>query len=108
MAIISCPSCRKQISDKSKHCSHCDTEIGEMTSEAIASKRRVTKLKKSQSIQVQTFLALILFVGGFSIWYWESQPSDSWISFAGQGMIAVGFVWYMVNRVRLILLKKRA
>lgn len=77
-----------------------------MSSEAMASKRRVAKINKSQSIQVQTFIALMLFVGGFTLWYWEVQPSESWTRLAGQGMIAVGFIWYLINRVRLIVLKR--
>ena len=106
MAIISCPHCHKQISDKSKNCSHCDVDIAKMTDEALASKQRIAKIDKSQSIQMQTFVALLLFVGGFTLWYWEVQPSESWTSYAGQAMIAVGFIWYMINRVRLILLKR--
>ena len=106
MAIISCPSCNQQISDKSICCSHCDIDIANMTSENLASKQRVNKIKRNQSIQVQTFLALLMFVGGFTLWYWEEQPSESWFSILGQGMIDVGFIWYIVNRARLIISNK--
>ena len=107
MAIISCPFCQHQISDKSKLSNQCDDDIGAMSNEQIASKHRVLKIKKNQSIQVQTFMALLLFVGGFSLWYWEDKPGESWLSLGGQGLIVVGFIWYIVNRARLIFNKRR-
>ena len=103
MAIISCPFCHAKISDKTKICSHCDGDLYSLTSEQIASKHKVSRIHKSQSIQVQTFLALMLFVGGFTLWYWDDRPGESWFSVAGQGMIVFGFVWYVVNRARLML-----
>lgn len=106
MAIISCPSCNQQISDKSVCCSHCDIDIANMSSESLQSQQRVKKIKQNQSIQVQTFLALLLFVGGFTVWYWEEPSAQSWLTMLGEGMIAVGFVWYIINRARLIMLNR--
>lgn len=107
MAIISCPSCRKQISDKAAICNHCDCELSKQSSESIASQSRVKRIERAQSIQTQTFIALLLFVGGFSLWYWKDTFDDQWYNTLGQGMIGVGFIWYLVNRVRLILNKRK-
>ncbi|MDP2561534.1 hypothetical protein [Psychrobium sp. 1_MG-2023] len=106
MAIISCPSCQKQISDKASMCMHCDATIGPISKESMESSARVHKIKQAQGIQIQTFLALILFLAGFTIWYWDDKPDEYWFNIIGQGMIAVGFFWYLLNRVRLILLKR--
>jgi len=107
MAIISCPSCQKQISDKATVCNHCDSDLGAQDSDVIASHNRVKRIKIAQSIQNQTFVALLLFVGGFSLWYWEDTIDDQWYNILGQSMIAVGFIWYLFNRVRLILNKRK-
>lgn len=107
MAIISCPQCNEQISDKAKVCVHCDVEITEQTAESLASKNRVKRIEAMQSIQTQTFIALLLFVGGFSLWYWKDTFDDQWYNKLGQGMIAVGFIWYLVNRVRLMIIKRK-
>ncbi len=107
MAIVSCPQCNKQISDKAATCSHCDVELNKQTAESIASAGRVKRIEQAQSIQTQTFIALILFVGGFSLWYWQDTLDDQWYNTLGQGMIAVGFIWYLVNRIRLMVLKRQ-
>jgi len=107
MAIISCPQCQQQISDKATRCEHCDGEVKGHDAEVMESMTRVNRIKMAQSIQNQTFVALLLFVGGFTLWYWRNTFDDQWYNILGQGMIAVGFIWYLVNRVRLIVNKRK-
>jgi len=107
MAIISCPHCQQQISDKAVLCQHCDADIAGRTTEVMASQNRVKRIERAQSLQVQTFIALMLFVGGFTLWFWQDTFDEQWYNYLGQGMIAVGFLWYLANRVRLILNKRK-
>jgi hypothetical protein len=106
MALVDCPSCNKKISDKSLACPNCGFCIGEATSEDISRKRNLQKHSKTQKIQTQSMIAMLMFVTGFGFMYWGgAQPGDIQHNIA-IGATLIGFVWYIVNRVRLIFVKK--
>ena len=106
MALIDCPSCNKKISDKSQNCQHCGFALGNASSEDIARKHSLNKYLKNQNIQTQSMIAMLLFVAGFGFMYWGgAAPGDLQHNLA-IGLAIVGFIWYIVNRVRLILLKR--
>ncbi|MDO6567654.1 hypothetical protein Q4561_11350 [Alteromonas sp. 1_MG-2023] len=106
MALVDCPSCNKKTSDKAKICPHCDFKIGDASSEDIERKKSLQKFKKLQSIQNQSLLAMIIFVAGFGFMYWGgTRPGDLQHNLAIVASIA-GFVWYLVNRVRVVLIKR--
>jgi len=107
MAIISCPQCQKNISDKATRCEYCDVSLANQDAESAAIQGRINRIKVAQSLQTQTFIALMLFVGGFSLWYWENAFDEQWYNKLGQGMIAVGFIWYIINRLRTMLNKRK-
>jgi hypothetical protein len=106
MALIDCPSCSKKISDKAQSCQHCDFTLGNVNAEDISRKKSLNKYLKSQNVQTQSMVAMLLFVSGFGFMYWgEAAPDGLQYNFA-IGLSVVGFVWYIVNRVRLIILKR--
>lgn len=106
MALTDCPSCNKKISDKAKQCPHCDFATGDATAEDILRKKELNKYKKLHSIQNQSMVAMLLFVGGFGFMYWGgAQPGGLQHNLAIAGSL-IGFVWYVVNRVRLIFIKR--
>lgn len=106
MALTDCPSCNKKISDKAKSCQHCGFAVGDASAEDVARKKNIQKFHKAQSIQNQSMLAMLMFVAGFGFMYWGGvQPGDTQHSIA-IGCSVVGFVWYIVNRVRLIIHKR--
>jgi hypothetical protein len=108
MALTDCPACSKKISDKSKVCSHCGFAMGEATSEDILRKQKMNRFKKMHSIQTQSMLAMLLFVAGFGFMYWGgAKPGDMQHNLAILASIS-GFVWYLINRVRLVILKRFA
>lgn len=112
MAIISCPSCSEQISDKAKQCPHCDVSMSQDVQDKVQSSSKVERIKKIQSIQFQTMLALLLSIGGFIFYYFEIESfvtaddlqMQQWI---GMGTIIAGLVWYLINRVRISYLIKK-
>ena len=106
MAIITCPSCNKSISDKAPQCSHCQYDFTGSSQEQMERQRRMSQYRRRQSLQTQTFFALILFVGGFALWFWNGEQAGGWRSYVGQAGIALGFTWYLVNRARLLLNKR--
>ncbi|MCF6435707.1 MULTISPECIES: hypothetical protein [Pseudoalteromonas] len=107
MAIVQCPGCSKSISNKTKVCPHCQLQLGELTEEQIERLAIKKRISKQQKFMNHSFLALILFLGGFLYMYWHQPEPDSLQMIAAQGAIAVGCVWYLVNRVVLIYLKKK-
>lgn len=106
MALIDCPSCSKKISDKAQSCQHCDMTLETVNAEDIARKQNLKMYLKNQKIQTQSMVAMLLFVAGFGFMYWgEAQPGGLQHNLA-VGCSIIGFAWYIVNRVRLIMLKR--
>lgn len=107
MAITSCPSCSKAISDKHPACPHCHEPLQNLDEEQRARLKSRRYVAKKQSLMNHSFIALIIFLGGF-LYLYAYQPSDESIEMnLTYGAITVGFVWYLVNRIRILLLKKK-
>ena len=106
MALTDCPSCNKKVSDKAKLCPHCNFAVGDASAEDILRKQNLQKFQKKQSVQNQSLVAMLLFIAGFGFMYWGgTQPGDLQHNLAIVASV-IGFVWYIVNRVRLALLKR--
>ena len=106
MALTNCPACNKKISDKAKSCQHCGFAVGSASADDILRKKNLQKFQKVQSVQNQSMVAMLMFIAGFGFMYWGGvQPGDVQHTMA-IGCSVVGFVWYIVNRVRLIFIKR--
>jgi uncharacterized membrane protein (DUF106 family) len=90
MAVINCPSCKKKISDKAKSCQYCQLELTE----------------KSQQLMNHSFIAMLLFCGGFLFLYWQDAQPGTWQYVIAIASTILGFILYIVTRVRLILAKR--
>lgn len=106
MALIDCPGCGKKISDKASTCQHCNFAVGQASPEDIARKNSLKKYLKRQSIQNQSMLAMLLFVGGFGFMYWGGTTQDDVQFKIAFATATIGFAWYIINRVRLVFIKK--
>ena len=106
MALIDCPSCSKKISDKAQTCQHCDFTLGTVNADDIARKRNLNKYLKNQNIQMQSMIAMLLFVSGFGFMYWGGASPEGLQYNLAIGLSVLRFVWYIANRVRLIILKR--
>lgn len=105
MALINCPNCKKKISDKAKSCSHCQLDLTNLDEEKMHSLKQVSLIKSSQQLMTHSFIAMLLFCGGI-FWLWQDNPVDSWQYVAAITTTVVGFLFYIITRVRLILLKR--
>jgi hypothetical protein len=106
MAIIKCPQCDNSISDKQKVCPHCELDMTNLTEEKIQSLSKLNRLKKNQALQTYQFVAMLLFLGG-CYGYYNAKDTESPQYLLTLACILVGFVWYIVNRVLIILAKRR-
>lgn len=107
MAIVSCPFCGHKVSDKAAKCSKCSSDLSNLTPEKMASLARSKALDKSQSLVNHSMLALLLFLSGFGLMYWwNPEPGGVQQMFAGAA-IGIGFCWYIITRIRIMLLKRK-
>jgi len=111
MAIINCPSCTQKISDKAKTCSNCNYDfVNKATSEGLneeqlASKKKLAHIKKKYSLQMQAMAGIILVLLGASLWYFGGRGFDT-SAIMKLSLLAIGAIWYLTTRVRLIMFKK--
>ncbi|MFC6439855.1 hypothetical protein [Bowmanella sp. JS7-9] len=106
MALVDCPACSKKISDKARTCQHCGFAIGDADADDILRKAKYQKFKKKQSLMNQSMLAMLMFIAGFAVIFWGEPEMNSLQQYIGIGCCVIGFCWYILNRLRLILLKK--
>lgn len=107
MAIVNCPNCGKKISDKAAECGHCRQDISALTPEKLEQLERNRRFDQAQRLMNHSMIALVMFLGGFGIMYWWQPESGSYNRYLAIGAIAVGFVWYIITRIRIILLKRK-
>ncbi|GHE82645.1 hypothetical protein [Thalassotalea profundi] len=106
MAVISCPSCKKKISDKAKSCSHCQLDLQNFDEEKFQTINKINLINKSQKLMIHSFIAILLFCGGFLFFYLEEVQLGTWQYTVAVMSTVVGFVLYLVTRIRLFLLKR--
>ena len=106
MAVINCPSCKKKISDKAKTCEHCQLDLTVLDADKIASLKRVSVVVKSQQLMNHSFIAMLLFCGGFLFLYSQDAQPGTWQYVVSIASAILGFILYLITRVRLILIKR--
>jgi hypothetical protein len=108
MAVIDCPQCKKKISNKSTSCHYCQLNLTNADAEQLAYLRKVNVINKSQRIMLLSFIAMLLFCGGFLFFYWYEVQPGTWQYLSSVASAIVGFCLYVVTRVQLILLKRKS
>ncbi len=106
MAIINCPGCNKKISDKAKSCHHCDLTLVGLDDEKRSSLKKVSMAEASQKLTNQSMIAMLLFCGGFLFLYYQDAQPGTWQYITAITGTAIGFILYIITRVRLVFLKK--
>lgn len=87
-------------------CPHCDTALAGLDEHERAKLANRRFVQRKQALLNQSFVALIIFLGGFLYLYSREPAAESLEQMTTYGAIATGFVWYIINRIRIILLKK--
>jgi len=77
-----------------------------LDAEKIDSLKKVDYVKKSQTLMNHSFIAMLLFCGGFlALFYREEMSSGDWQHNTALASTIAGFVLYLITRVRLVMLK---
>ncbi len=107
MAIINCPNCQKKISNKAAECSHCQLDLKNLDSEKLQRLTNVNKIQKFQSLMNHSFIAMLLFCGGFLVIFLRNSVPFSLEYILSASATIIGFILYIVTRIRLIFLKNK-
>lgn len=106
MAVINCPKCKKKISDKAKECNHCQLDLVNLDSEKMQSLSTITLIEKQQKLMTLSFVAMLLFCGGFLFLYWQDAQPGTWQYVTSITSTVIGFFLYLIIRIQLIFLKR--
>lgn len=107
MAVINCPSCNKKVSDKAKTCSHCNIQINTLDQEQLHAIEAEQRIRKKQTLMNHSFIAMLLFCGGFLFLFWQNAQPGSWQYYTSVASTVIGFILYIITRVRLVFLKRK-
>ena len=107
MAVINCPSCKKKISDKAKTCSHCDLPLQELDGDKMANLNQVNRIKQAQRLMNYSFIAMLLFCGGFLYMFWDNVEKGTWQHALAMTTTVIGFIMYIVIRIKLLFFKRK-
>ncbi len=107
MAVIRCPGCKKKISDKAKQCSHCNLPLTELNSDKMASLNRVNRINQGQKLMNYSFVAMLLFCGGFLFMFWDNVEQGTWQHTTAMASSIIGFILYIVIRIKSLFFKRQ-
>lgn len=107
MAVINCPGCKKKVSDKAKTCNHCSLDLSALDSEQLASLNRVSLINKTQRLMNFSFIAMLLFCGGFFFMFRDNVAPGSWQHNIAMVTTIIGFIMYIIIRGMLLFTKRK-
>jgi len=106
MALINCPECGKQVSDKAMACPNCGVGIAS-AAESRGSGTTVTTVQEtSKKLKLHTLGSVILILFGV-IWVIAATSAVEHGGDPGIGvslapfLIFAGFVWFIATRIRI-------
>jgi len=106
MAVINCPGCKEKISDKAKECSHCGLSLQALDSDKIANLNHINRINQAQRLMTYSFVAMLLFCGGFLFMFWDNVEPETWQHNLAMASTVIGFIMYIIIRVRLLFFKR--
>lgn len=107
MAVINCPSCKKKISDKATSCSHCNLDLSDLDTDKINSLNRINSIQQAQRLMNYSFVAMLLFCGGFLFMFWDNVEQGTWQHKLAMTSTVIGFILYIVIRIKLLFIKRK-
>lgn len=110
MAIVNCPQCNKQISDKAAACNECGFVLQGLDPKSLERKRAYRKADQITKLTTHGMWSILLFVAGIAgVVYFrdETSPDPTWQSQVALVMTVIGFIWYIINRMRLVAARRR-
>jgi len=85
-------------------CPHCASQL----SEDNDTLKEVSHIRRSNQLMTHTMIAMTLFVAGMAIWFWGGEPAEGLRATIGGIFFALGFIGYLVTRIRMVLHKRKS
>ena len=102
MALINCPECNKEVSDKAATCPSCGVTIAQHIEMEKHEKKLTTTQLTGKSLKLQSALSGIIFAIGF---FMSLSPESQSGGLAGISLHVLlmffGFVWWVTTRIRI-------
>ncbi|MCK7458609.1 hypothetical protein [Idiomarina aminovorans] len=107
MALTQCPSCNKRISSKVKECPHCQFVLAGQSKEEMEREGFRIKQEKSDKLLSRSMLALLIAIAAFTYLFLQQPIPGTWQYGMSIGAMVAGVIWFLINRVQLLFLKKK-
>lgn len=104
MALIPCPQCKKRISSKASQCNHCKADLTGNTD----SLSTIGRIEQTNKLMNHTFIFMTLFIAGIVYFFWGGQPAQGLSASVSITIAVIGFVGYLITRVRIVLHKRKS
>src|SRR5690606_18537835 len=107
MALTSCPSCSKRISTMMNECPHCGFVLSGKTQDQLQDDSRHLFETKRERLVQQSMLGMLVAIGAFA-YLALAQPEPSTLPYnLSLGLLIAGGGLYLVNRARMMFLKRK-
>lgn len=106
MALIQCPGCNKRMSDTMAECPHCHFKIAGLDEAGRHEEMRRIAAAKRDKLMSQSMLALLIAIAAFTYYFVQQPLPKSMPANIAYALMVIGVVWFVVNRIRLMLIKR--
>lgn len=107
MALAKCPSCHKRISSKASECPHCQFVFAGQSKEDLQREFIRLRQEKRDRLLSRSMLALLVAIAAFIYLFMQQPLPDSWQYNVAIGALIVGLLWFTLNRVQMLFLKRK-
>ena len=97
MALIACPDCSREVSDKAPSCPHCGTPIASAQEHQQVGVPLMTVQETSKRLKGHILIAAVLFWGGI-LWMFTGGTEAAPLATLS---ITAGFFWWVATRFRI-------
>ena len=101
MALVACPECAREVSDKAQNCPGCGVSISDAKETAAAGARLHTVQETSKRLKLHQLLSIAALVIG-AVWMFAGMGDEASEPSGGAALLATaGLIWYIVTRFRI-------
>lgn len=105
MALIKCPECGTEVSDKAEKCPKCAYPINTQIKDKVQTIELTSKKYKGQLVLSVLLLSLGLFISlaaaGLAATGGGGTTLQALLAFIGIPLMVVGLIWYIITKIRI-------
>ena len=107
MALAQCPSCRKRVSSKATESPHCQFVFAGQSEQDLEREFIRIQQEKRDKLVSRSMLALLIAIAGFVYLFLQQPMPETWQYNVAVGVLVAGRLWFVVNRVQLLFVKRK-